>query len=132
MVYIDKGAPLDCRMSRQGGADPDAAVAVLRQWLALYRPEMVICQNPDAPGRKGRLAIAILMALSRALEDAAVQEIFVTPNKHHANVYVEAQALIRCYPTFPKAPPKQPPIWCAEPRSIVYFEALALAHEVLR
>ncbi|KAA0909538.1 hypothetical protein FLO80_21145 [Aquicoccus porphyridii] len=132
MVYIDKGTPRDCGMSRRGGNGPEAAVAVLREWLAQYRPEMVICQNPDAPGGKGRHAIDILLALTRALEDAEPQEIFVNRRQRHANIYQEAKALADHFPAFPKAPPEQPPIWRAEPRDMVYFEALALAHEVLR
>ena len=118
-------------MSRCGGASPEAAVRTLRAWLELYRPDFAISQNPDAPGRKGAHAVAILLALSRAIQDAAPQELIVTPIKRHRNIFEAAKMLDDLYPGLNKPVPEKPPIWNSEPRSMVYFEALALAHEVL-
>ena len=59
-------------------------------------------------------------------KNVAVQRVQRFANKHE-----EAKALVERFPDILPWKPKRPEIWETEPRNMVYFEALALALEVL-
>lgn len=66
-----------------------------------------------------------------ALADHEALNVEVIRQQQHANMYEEAAVLAKHYPQLRPWLPKQPPIWMPEPRNTVYFEALAMALQVL-
>ena len=60
-----------------------------------------------------------------------VLDLLVTRRFEYRNIYEEAAAIARRYPTLKHKLPKKPRIWETEPRRIIYFEAMALALAVL-
>ncbi len=131
MVYLQGKSLKDWRVSHKAARTPGDGVSVLRNWLAIYEPDVVICQNPDSAGRKSERNVAILKAMARAISDADVMDLLVTRGFQYRNIYEEAAVIARRYPALKHKLPKKPRIWETEPRRIIYFEAMALALFVL-
>ncbi|NSY37537.1 hypothetical protein [Leisingera sp. ANG59] len=127
MLYLQGIKLYDWQVSEKAGQSPESAIEALRTWFNRYKPEIVISQNPDVPGRKGADTIAVLAAIARAIEDADVHGILVTRAQRFNNLYEEATALAKRYPALQGKCPRKPKCWEDEPRGVIYFEALALA-----
>ena len=121
----------DWTVSHKAARSPKAALEVLGRWMAIYRPEIVISQNPDSAARKSPRNRAILRAIARAIADDTVLDLLVTRTMRHDNIYEEAAAIAARYPALRHKLPGKPKIWETEPRRIIYFEAMALALQVL-
>ncbi len=130
MLFFRGRKLCDWRCSKKAAQSPDLATDTLRNWIARYRPEVVISQNPDAAGRKGQATIAILADIARVIEDADLQALIVTRAPRFENLYAEAADLAERYPVLKSRCPRKPPCYGSEPRALVYFEALAMAHQV--
>lgn len=130
-MYL-KGKTLeDWRVSHKAARTPGDGVSVLRNWMAIYEPDIVISQNPDSAGRKSARNVSILKAMARVTSDADVLDLLVTRRYVYRNIYEEAAEITRRYPILKHKLPKKPRIWETEPRKIIYFEAMALALAVL-
>ncbi|MFC3615624.1 hypothetical protein ACFORG_17845 [Lutimaribacter marinistellae] len=131
MMYLQGKTLKDWRVSHKAARSPGDGVSVLRTWMAIYEPDVVICQNPDSAGRKSARNILILTAMARVISDADVLDLLVTRRYAYRNIYEEAAMIARRYPALKQKLPKKPRIWETEPRRIIYFEAMALALAVL-
>lgn len=131
MMYLQGKALKDWRVSHKAARTPGDGVHVLKGWMTMYEPDVVICQNPDTAGRKGDRNVAILKAMARAISDEDALDLLVTRRFEYRNIYEEAAAIARRYPELKHKLPKKPRIWETEPRRIIYFEAMALALFVL-
>lgn len=121
----------DWTVSHKAARSADDALEVLGRWMAIYRPEIVISQNPDSATRKSARNRAILRAIGRAIADEDVLDLLVTRTFAYDNIYEEAVAIVARYPELRHKLPTKPKIWETEPRRIIYFEALSLALHVL-
>ena len=128
-VLIEAGDLLLWVNSEAGTKGPDAAVAVLRKWVATYRPDVVITENPDAAGAKRGRQIAILRALHEAAQDMELLNVSLRRHQPFKNAYEQARDLAQRCPEIERALPVKPPIWKSEHRNLVIFEALALARD---
>lgn len=130
-LYMEGVHLEDWRASRKGARSADNAVSILRIWLETYQPDCIIIENTDMAQRKGDKKRGILSTLARVAEDHEALNIEVIRQQEYVNMYEEAEALAVRYPQLRPWLPKQPPIWMPEPRNTVYFEALAMALQVL-
>lgn len=131
MVYLQGKSLKDWRISHKAARNARDGVYVLRRWLAIYEPDIVVCQNPDTAGRKSARNVAILKAMARAIEDEDVLDLLVARRFQYRNIYEEAVVIARRYPALKHKLPNKPRIWETEPRRIIYFEAMAFALVVL-
>ena len=131
MILLHGQDLCDWRSSKVAYQSPDDAVRALRVWVKRCDPGIVISQNPDAPGRKGKRAIAIMQALARAMSDAEYMDILVPRTRRFDNIHEEAAVLTKRFPELAGKYRDKPPIWKTTPRSMIYFEALAMALQVL-
>ena len=116
--------------SNWGGRSPDNAAVKLKDWIATYTPDIVVSENPDTTS-KGARHTALLQSLARAGEDADVLNLLVVRERSYTNLYEEAEALVARFPALEPKRAKKPRIWEGEVRSLIYFEALALALQVI-
>lgn len=130
-LYMEGLQLEDWRASRKASKSAGNAVSAMRIWLETYQPDCIITENADMAQRKGDKKRAILRALAQVAADHEALNVEVIRQQQHANMYEEAAVLAKHYPQLRPWLPKQPPIWMPEPRNTVYFEALAMALQVL-
>ncbi len=112
------------------GRTPSKAGELLNEWITAYRPDIVITENPDTPGKKSGRQVAILTTLYRvANRVSSVFTVTVARRQPFRNVYDEAANLAKQFPELLEILPEPRPIWRKEPYSLVFFEALALVRE---
>jgi len=128
-VVVDDGDLVIWDTSEKGAASPEAAGAKLRAWIAEYRPDVLVSENPDAAGRKHGLQIEILKTLAEIGQDLPLLNLVVRRHRRFHNAYEEAQDLGAQFPELSMMVPQKPPIWGNEPYNLVLFEALVLVRE---
>lgn len=130
-VYLMNGELKDWALSCKGSMSKENASEVFKQWIDHYSPDTIISENPDTATRKSSQQKTILKVFADIAEDSPALNILVSRQKTHKNIFVEAVALAERYPLIKDKVPKHPPIWMPEPRNTIYFEALAMAEQVL-
>jgi len=130
-VLLRGGKLNDWNISRVGAKSPKQAGVVFKRWLEQFQPDTIISEDPKAAKRKSELQRDILRTFSKLAKKSPASNILVTRKKTHKNIYKQARALAKLHPAIAHKVPKQPPIWMPEPRDTAYFEALAMAEQVL-
>lgn len=128
-VVLDDGFPV---MWDAAGKSIDTvadAVQKLRAWIAEYRPDVLVSENPDTAAKKGKAQIAILRAFAETGEDLRIRALVVRRRRRFKNVYDEAAAFGAQFPDLAGLVPKKPRLWESEGHTVVCFEALALARD---
>ncbi|WP_172299997.1 hypothetical protein [Pseudoruegeria sp. HB172150] len=115
--------------SAKGSKSADAAALVLRGWIAEFRPNVLISENPDAAGRKRGRQIPILKAFVDLGTELSLPHRVVERRRLFNNAHQEAAAFVRQFPDAAPTAHGKPPIWGKEPHNLVCFEALALARD---
>ncbi|MBL4767780.1 MAG: hypothetical protein JKY94_08715 [Rhodobacteraceae bacterium] len=130
-VILVAGELKDWQISRIGARSSTQATRVLRRWMVQYQPDTMISEHPETATRKSNRQRGILAAFAAIGEEEDALNISVTREKRYRNIYAEAAALAGQYPLIREKLPDKPPIWMPEPRNMIYFEALAMARQVL-
>lgn len=131
-VFLIGGRLEGWGMSRAGAASGEAAEAVTRRWIAKLRPIVVITEDMRGRSRKGQKTRDLIAAVAQAARESEVLDVAVCHRHEFENKYLEAKAMAQQFPELCPWVPKPRRIWDSEPRAMVYFEALALAVEVLK
>ncbi len=109
--------------------DPYIAAAHLFSWIQMFRPDVVISENPETPGRKSGKQIAILRAFAEVSDREPPVSLLVRRRRLYVNLYEEAKHLARRFPDMKELVPEKPPIWRKEPYRLIFFEALSLIRD---
>lgn len=109
--------------------DARTAGAYLFSWMQTFRPDIMVSENPETPGRKGSKQIAILRAFAEVADREAPVNLLVRRQKPHANLYEEAKQLAHYFPDIMELVPNKPPIYRKEPYRLIFFEALSLIRD---
>ena len=109
----------------------EAATVKLLSWLKVYKPDVLVTEDPTTEFKKSGKQIPILEAFVEIGREAPVMNIVMTRKKTHKNLYLQAASLAEHYPEIASRVPKKPPIWLPGHRNLVYFDALALAKRVV-
>ena len=107
------------------------ATAKLESWLKIYKPDVLVTEDPTTEFKKSGRQIAILEAFVEISREAPVANMVLSRKKTHKNLYLHATSLAKHYPEIASRVPKKPPIWLPGHRNLVYFDALALAKRVV-
>ena len=128
-VFFENQTLIGWAMSRHAYRNPETAAAVVGGWIDGFVPDHLIMENPSQARRKGTQTQAILATIATVFAKADGLDIQLARQQQYPNKYLEAAALAKRYPVIAALCPSQPPIWLPEPRSMSYFEALALADQ---
>lgn len=128
-VVVDDGNLVIWDTSEKGSNSPDEAAAKLHDWIAEFNPNVLVTENPDAPGRKRGQQLAILKRFDVIGQELPIVSLLVRRQQSFRNAYEEAADLARQYPDLAAMVPNKPPIWGNEPYNLILFEALVLARE---
>lgn len=126
-VYLIDGKLRDWRLSRKASKTPKLAAEQAMAWIELLRPEVVVTEKLDGRSRKGDRSQAVIAAIAAVAASVELYDIAIPRPKARTNKHDEAIELTERYPEIRQWLPKARKIWEAEPRDLIYFEALVLA-----
>jgi RNase H-fold protein (predicted Holliday junction resolvase) len=128
---------VDCGLAHVSGEKESGAVARFEELLDQFRPDVVVLEDPAAPGSRRRPRVQKL--LERLQETARergitvhnisrleVIECFSSPDKR-ATKYSIAQCLAETFPELAAKVPRRRKIYQSEDERMATFDALALA-----
>jgi hypothetical protein len=125
-VLVDGAAIANLGMSRKASSGAMAARAYAAQQIEDLRPDVVVTEMLARGSKKGQRTRAIIAAIASVAELADVLNVEVARGRTHANRFEAAAALARRYSALQPYLPRGRKPWEAEPKTMIYFEALAL------
>ena len=125
-VLLNDGKVAEFGMSRKASSGPAAARAYAAQRIETLRPDVVVTEKVLCNSKKGPKTRDIILAITSVADVADVQNAEVARGHAHANRFEEAQDICLRYPAMLPHLPKVRKPWEAEPKSLIYFEALSL------
>jgi hypothetical protein len=130
-VYFVGHQLRDWGLSAAASKDPNRAAAQTSKWLDLFNPDVVVTERTDRSSRKGAATRRLIETISGVASDVVVNDIRVPRIQRYQNKYEEAEGLVQRFPEIQPWKPKRPRLWESEPRNMIYFEAIALALEII-
>lgn len=125
-VLLKAGKVADLGMSRKASSGAAAARAYAAQRIENLRPDVIVTEKVPNRSRKGPKTRGIIAAIASVADVADVVSVEVARGHAHENRFEEAQDLCRRYPAMRPYLPKVRKAWEAEPKTLIYFEALSL------
>lgn len=130
-VFLVDKKLCDWRLSKKAAKSVELAKRQAQVWIEKLGPHVVVIEDVSEHSTKSRKTRQLIdgigcVAVERGLHDVRVSRVSAFKNK-----YEEAAALGNRFPEIAAWVPKKPRIWETEPRNTIYFEALALALEVV-
>jgi len=130
-VYFAGHQLRDWGLSITASKNPIMAASTTRKWLKLCHPDVVITEKIVRSSRKGAATRQLIEAISSVAAAALVNDVRVPRLQRYQNKYEEADALTKRFPEIQPWKPRRPRLWESEPRNMIYFEAIALALEII-
>jgi hypothetical protein len=130
-VFFDGSELKAWSTSRKGSKNARTASAVVGGWIAEFVPDIIIVEDYRTATRKGRNTKAIIRAIENVAKNTSAGICVVDRKQMFKNNIDEARQFAKQYPELKAWVPDRPKLWESEPRNIIYFEALALAKQVL-
>ena len=128
-VVVDAGDLVIWDASRKGASSAAAASRKLRTWIDEFRPDVLVTEHPGRAGKKRGRQLEILRAYRDVGQGENLVNMAIRRQRSFANVYDEAAHFAGQFPDLAPLLPPRPPIWCKEPHSLIFFEALALIRD---
>ena len=108
-------------------------VGWVQELINRLKPDVVVTEKIAEGCRKGRKSRRLINAITELAAHNFVLDVSVVRPRQFQTKYEEAEALAEQYPELRgRLPKKKRRFYDFEPRSMVLFEGLALALEVLR
>ena len=130
-VFLENMSVLTWGLSRKASRGEAEAAACAAAWIEQLRPDVVVTERVLPRSRKAPLTRAVIGAIATVAERADLLHLSVARWQGYPSKFAEAEALARDHPELAHLVPKPRQPWDTEPRTTVYFEALALAHGAL-
>jgi hypothetical protein len=130
-VFFVGGELRDWKLSKKAAKNSELARAYADSWIETLHPHVVVTEDIQKHSSKGHKTRDLITAISDTAAEKDLLDVKVPRSSAFANKYEEAEALGEQFPEIAAWVPKKPPIWETEPHNTVYFEALALALQVM-
>lgn len=118
-------------LSRKASRGEAEAAACATGWIEQLRPDVVVTERVLPRSRKAARTKSVIAAIANVADRADLLHIRVSRWQAYSTKFEEAEALARVHPELRQLVPKPRRAWDPEPRTTVYFEAVALAHSAL-
>lgn len=126
MVLLVRGKLSYWQSSQAAAKSTEKADTVATEWITSFRPDVVVTEKLTDHSRKSERAKSVIRSLAGTATTLHVVSMQVVRPHEHKNKYEEAVALAERYPVIrPWVPTRQ--FYDPEPKTVVLFEALALA-----
>lgn len=124
-VFLIGGVPRHWGLSVKASKSPENAQAYAAKLITSYQPDCVVTERLTKYSRKSPNNRAVISSFVNAIDDQL--HIELERLQSYGNKYDEISALARQFPQMaPWSVPKRP-IWLAEHRNTIIFEALSMA-----
>ncbi|WP_371229918.1 hypothetical protein [Roseovarius sp. 2305UL8-3] len=131
-VYLQETKLLDWGMTVKATKDPAELVAFVQSLINDLKPDVVVTEKCDALCRKGKKARRLIAAIADLASHNYVLDISLARPRHFPSKYEEAVHFVKRHPEITGyLPKKKRRIFDFEPRTMMIFEALALAEQAL-
>ncbi len=131
-VYFEKRQLVDWRRTRIRRKSMKQLRTYLHKLVQEYRPDLVVSEAENTAERKGIRARSILTMISDECSSLKQRHAAIRRVQQYSNKHEEALTLCVRYPSLKRVMPARRRVQDDEPRSYVFFEAVALAEEVFR
>lgn len=132
-VYLSGGRLQDWGISLKVAKSSADLVGFVQELIEELKPDVFVTEKCGKGCRKGDRAKALIRSVAEIASHNPVLDVSVQRPRGFPSKYEEAQALAKEYPEIEGYLPKQRRrIFDFEPRSMVLFEALALADAVIK
>lgn len=118
---------IDWGVSRVACQTPETAAAKVLEWIELLYPGAVVTERVGSNARKRGKTLDLMKAVYRSVQDSDVISVTTTKVRHHKDKYREARVLAEEFPELLNLVPNKPACWLNRPKSMILFEALAIA-----
>jgi len=122
----------DWHASERAAINSVEAAAFVQEAINYYRPNVVVTEKLGPHNRKGKRTQRMIAAMQMVAEQNYVLEVQTDHRHPFATKYEEAQLLAKTYPPIGPWLPAKRRYFDHQPRAMVMFEALSLAHSVAR
>lgn len=119
-------------ISRKAARSEDDLRDVLGRWLEDLAPDVVVTEELTLKSKKRGRTVLLLATIRSFLRERRLLHVRIIRKRPYRTKYVEAEHLIRCFPALAPWKPERKKFYDNEPHSVVIFEAVALALQVLR
>ena len=130
-VLLIGGELRDWRLSRTAARSAKVARAQAEKWIDVLRPDVVVTEAVPKRSSKSTKTRQLIDAIAAVAGEKELLDVKVVRTSLFENKYEEAKALGQRFPEIAAWVPKKRRIWEPEPRNTIYFEALALAMQVM-
>lgn len=130
-VFLIEGKLVEWGVTGKAHKTPHSAAATLQRWINDFAPTVVVTEKLTTSTRKGTHAKRITQAFADIAAHNYVYDVAVPIIRSAKNKFAYAVSLAEVYPDLKSRLPKQHHWYDPEPRNMVIFDALALAHHVL-
>ncbi|EBA12654.1 hypothetical protein [Roseobacter sp. CCS2] len=132
-VYLSGGRLQDWGITLKATRSANDLVGFVQELINELKPDVVVTEKRTTGCRKGQRTKALIQAIAELASHNSVLDVSVQRPRGFPSKYEEAQALAMEYPEIEGYLPRQRRrIFDFEPRSMVLFEALALADAVIK
>ena len=125
-VVLRNGELLDWHVSRVAAKSSERIQKVVRGWLELQQPDLVISETINPYSRKSDRTLALMQAVEATVQDANVDHRAVPRMRNFNNKYDEISHLCSLYPIIAPWAPAPRKCWEGERLNTILFEALSL------
>ena len=130
-VYLSDGKLQDWGITVKAAKNATDLAGFAQNLFNNLKPDVVVTENCAKGSRKGSTSRRLIGAIAHLASQNAVLDVSVLRPRRYPSKYEEAEDLAKKHPeTVGYLPSKKRRIFDFEPRSMVLFEALALAEEV--
>lgn len=129
-VLLEAGCVVNLGMSRKASSGESEARAYAAQQIEVLRPDVIVTERLVRRSKKGKKSRSIIGAITSVADVADVQNAEIVRGRSYQNRFDEAADLVERYPEMrPYLPDVRKP-WEAEPKALIYFEALSLVESL--
>jgi hypothetical protein len=122
----------DWSISRKAARSEEHLRDVLHRWLDDLAPNAVVTEELTPRSKKRGRSVRLLSAIRDCLAERGVLHVRIVRDRPFKTKYVEAAHLVERFPALQPWQPVRTRFYDNEPHSVVIFEAVALALQVLR
>ena len=131
-VYLQGSTLLDWGVAVKAIRNTTEFAGYVQDLILKLKPDVLVTERCDDRSRKGEKSIRLIRAVAELASHNTVLDVSVPRPRTYPSRYEEAKALARRYPEVAGyAPDQKCPVYSAEARGMILFEALALAERVI-